>query len=317
MANPRQRRKARSGTSKVSNSKKSVKNKHKVIVKGPQVLVENWDRTKTVRQNYRALGLLPALNPRQAGGLEPVESTPYALDRMTEATMQDLETFDPERDGESEEEEGGDDGGEAATTTTGVKKEKALVPGLGRIERDPVTGKALRIILPGVQGGPEIVQEVKAVDRSMQDDEDDEDDQDKEEEQEEGTVTPWGEPMKDWDEDEWMGIEEEEEVELMNERKQGIPIGKGAKRKGTVEAKTDVVKTLEALAATGTKVVRHTSEFEYDWLVALVKKYDDDVDRMTRDRKANVWQKTKGEILRAVKKAGGFETLRRLAQDDE
>ncbi|KDE03635.1 hypothetical protein MVLG_05885 [Microbotryum lychnidis-dioicae p1A1 Lamole] len=311
MANPRQRRKARSGTNKISNSKKSVKNKHKVIVKGPQVLVENWDKTKTVRQNYRALGLLPALNPRQAGGLEPLESTPFALDRMTEATMQDLETYDPEQDGDSDEGEEGEDGEGQGIVE---KKEKALVPGLGRIERDPVTGKALRIVLPGLKGGPEIVQQVKAVDRSMHDQEDEDEDED---DVEDGKETPWGEPMKDWDEDEWMGIEEEQEVEMMNEGKQGIPIGKGAKRKGPVEPKTEVVKTLEALAATETKVVRHTSEFEYDWLVALVKKYDDDVDRMTRDRKANVWQKTKGEIMRAVRKAGGFETLRRLAQDEE
>lgn len=45
MANPRQRRKSRSGTAKVSASKQSRKNKHKVVVKGPEVLVENWDRT--------------------------------------------------------------------------------------------------------------------------------------------------------------------------------------------------------------------------------------------------------------------------------
>jgi nucleolar protein 16 len=52
MANPRQRRKSRSGTAKVSHSRASIKNKHKVIVKGPSVLVENWDKKKTVRQKY-------------------------------------------------------------------------------------------------------------------------------------------------------------------------------------------------------------------------------------------------------------------------
>lgn len=55
---------------------------------------------------------------------------------------------------------------------------------------------------------------------------------------------------------------------------------------------------LEHLAASQRKVIRHTSEFEGDWLVSLVAKYGDDVDKMARDRKANVWQKTAGEIKR-------------------
>ena len=44
---------------------------------------------------------------------------------------------------------------------------------------------------------------------------------------------------------------------------------------------------------------RSTSALEADWLVSLVSKYGDEVDKMARDRKANVWQKTAGEINRA------------------
>lgn len=44
MANPRQRRKSRSGTAKVKLSKASRKSKHKVILKAPAVLIANWDR---------------------------------------------------------------------------------------------------------------------------------------------------------------------------------------------------------------------------------------------------------------------------------
>lgn len=55
---------------------------------------------------------------------------------------------------------------------------------------------------------------------------------------------------------------------------------------------------LEQLAKQQTKVIRHTSEFEGDWLMSLVAKYGDDVPRMARDRKANIWQKTPGEIKR-------------------
>lgn len=45
------------------------------------------------------------------------------------------------------------------------------------------------------------------------------------------------------------------------------------------------------------------------WLVQLVKKHGDDWDKMARDRKLNVWQKTPGEIRRMVRKAGGVEKL--------
>ena len=46
-------------------------------------------------------------------------------------------------------------------------------------------------------------------------------------------------------------------------------------------------------------MIRHTSTIEADWLIALVGKYGEDVAKMTRDRKLNVWQKTAGEIKRA------------------
>jgi len=47
------------------------------------------------------------------------------------------------------------------------------------------------------------------------------------------------------------------------------------------------------------KVERFTSVLEGDWLLSMVDKYDDDVDRMAKDRKINPWQKTAGEIKRA------------------
>jgi nucleolar protein 16 len=75
-----------------------------------------------------------------------------------------------------------------------------------------------------------------------------------------------------------------------------LPMGSEALK---LEANDLLNTELETLAATQRKVIRHTSEFEGDWLVALVAKYGDDVDKMTRDRKANVWQKTAGEIKRA------------------
>ncbi|KAJ1030538.1 hypothetical protein NDA16_001447 [Ustilago loliicola] len=71
-----------------------------------------------------------------------------------------------------------------------------------------------------------------------------------------------------------------------------------------------VVQELEEMAAKAEPVERHTSQLEGQWLRDLVAKYGDDTERMARDRGLNVWQKTEGEIKRAIKKAGGLEALR-------
>lgn len=50
---------------------------------------------------------------------------------------------------------------------------------------------------------------------------------------------------------------------------------------------------------------------ERTWLQQLVDKYGDDTEKMARDRKLNVWQKSEGEIKRMIKKAGGAQLLRK------
>ncbi|KAI0035737.1 ribosome biogenesis protein Nop16 [Vararia minispora EC-137] len=74
MANPRQRRKARSSThSAISHSRRAKRLlKKQPPIKGPKVLQDAWDKKKTVRQNYAALGLSASLNPRISGGVESV-----------------------------------------------------------------------------------------------------------------------------------------------------------------------------------------------------------------------------------------------------
>lgn len=77
MANPRQRRKARSGSHRaVSQAKNAKRNLKKTPpIRGPKVLQDAWDSRKTVRQNYAALGLVHDLNPSASGGAEPLEET--------------------------------------------------------------------------------------------------------------------------------------------------------------------------------------------------------------------------------------------------
>ncbi|EMD38494.1 hypothetical protein CERSUDRAFT_113665 [Gelatoporia subvermispora B] len=72
MANPRQRRKLRSGSHKpVHHSRRAQKIlKKQPPIRGPKVLQEAWDSHKTVRQNYEALGLVASLNPTASGGVE-------------------------------------------------------------------------------------------------------------------------------------------------------------------------------------------------------------------------------------------------------
>jgi len=71
MANPRQRRKARSSHKPVRHSRQAKKLlKKQPPIRGPKVLRDAWDKHKTVRQNYAALGLAASLNPRSSGGAE-------------------------------------------------------------------------------------------------------------------------------------------------------------------------------------------------------------------------------------------------------
>jgi len=72
MANPRQRRKARSSSHKaVSHSRHAKRNLKKTPpIRGPKVLQDAWDKQKTVRQNYAKLGLVVTLDPSAHGGVE-------------------------------------------------------------------------------------------------------------------------------------------------------------------------------------------------------------------------------------------------------
>ncbi|KAI9465971.1 ribosome biogenesis protein Nop16 [Lactarius psammicola] len=71
MGNPRQRRKARSSHRPVRHSGQAKKLlKKQPPIRGPKALRDAWDKHKTVRQNYAALGLAASLNPRASGGAE-------------------------------------------------------------------------------------------------------------------------------------------------------------------------------------------------------------------------------------------------------
>lgn len=192
--------------------------------------------------SYAKLGLLPNLNPRQAGGIEPVEAVPFAVRSATAATMADLEALGSGDDEEEEEAQSDDDEEEdepmASTSTAPAPAAPGtLTKGLGRIVRDE-NGKVIKIILGG-EDGEEIEEEVKERVERDDDEEDDDDESDDEDQVKAGQKpSPWGQPMPDWSTE---NIEREPE-QVLGPRStgQGIPIFGGVRR--SVEAKTDVVR---------------------------------------------------------------------------
>ena len=110
MANPRQKKKNRSSIAKVRRKPKSKKQllQHSIIA-------ANWDKSETLAQNYKRLGLTRRLN-KNTGGVEKKVS--------------DL----------------GAEEGPSGLEIGGTGKTAQLEVGEARIERDSVTGKIVRVI---------------------------------------------------------------------------------------------------------------------------------------------------------------------------
>lgn len=172
---------------------------------------------------------MPNLNPRQAGGIEPVEGTPFAIAKAVPATYSDAE----DSGDDSDEDEEMVASTSAAPAVAGAPKK--LAKGEGRIERDE-TGRIVRVVFGG-DDGREIVQDVVQRERGGGSDDEESSDEDEDESEE---VKPWGEAMADWD-GEGSGDELLDEVVVTGPRStgQGIPIGAGRRR---VEAKTQIVR---------------------------------------------------------------------------
>ncbi len=227
MANPRQRRKAKSGaTMKPSNNAKKQMKKKLVrapTVHGPDVLKDNYDPKLTLKQNYARLGLIGSLGVRpDTGGVERPAGAAVGVEKEQSASSS--------------------------------AEEAPLRKGMAKIVRDE-DGNIVDII-----------------EAAAEDDEE---------------STPWGGKMKE-------SIADSEDVETF------MPPTSSAQKVNPVVGK------LEEMAAQAVPVERHTSQLEAQWLYDLVSKYGEDTEAMAKDRKLNVWQKTEGEIRRAIKKAGGF-----------
>lgn len=69
-----------------------------------------------------------------------------------------------------------------------------------------------------------------------------------------------------------------------------------------VEAKTDVVRALEAQAANGVQHEKFHSEFELDWIEKLLKKHGEDYKAMFWDKDLNVYQLTASQLKKKCSK---------------
>ncbi|GAN03136.1 ribosome biogenesis protein Nop16 [Mucor ambiguus] len=69
-----------------------------------------------------------------------------------------------------------------------------------------------------------------------------------------------------------------------------------------VEAKTDVVRALEAQAANAFHREKHQSEFETDWIQKLINKHGEDYKAMFWDKELNVYQQTAAQLKKKCQK---------------
>ncbi|KAN0075321.1 Ribosome biogenesis protein Nop16 [Tylopilus felleus] len=134
MANPRQRRKAKSSTHKpIAHSKRAKRLQKKMpAIRGPKALQDAWDPSKTVRQNYLVLGLQYSLNPIPSGG--------------SEADLNcDINSISSRQPNPTAASSAADDARSSVSEGSTVKP--ALPKGFGRIVRDS-SGNVVRVELP-------------------------------------------------------------------------------------------------------------------------------------------------------------------------
>ncbi|KIO27130.1 hypothetical protein M407DRAFT_243465 [Tulasnella calospora MUT 4182] len=241
MANPRQKRKQRSGTYKPVRTTKQRNLNIMPSVKGiagAAAVRAAWDKKKSVNHNYAAIGLATGGKPVSGKGAAP---WPHALasTRPVEMAAESNSSGEP-----------------VASSSTS----KDIPKGYARIIRDE-QGNVVRI--------------------------------EEAEDQDSSTV---GDGLPAW---------ATQRLDLFDDEDENPQKTDGA-------PKTDVVRALEERASKWKQASVPQSENEIKWLMSLVQAHGDDIDAMHMDVKRNVWQRTPGELRRAIKKAGGTERLEGL-----
>ncbi|KAF7353621.1 Nucleolar protein 16 [Mycena venus] len=287
MANPRQRKKARSSSHRpVSHSRHAKRNLKKTPpIRGPAILSERWDKHKTFCFHIKFSGdheCPPRSKARDvarlgdAAGISHYLSVPMLIVFIdfSYAALGLVHTLNPSASGGVEPIETitghSEDAPVNLTAASTSSQPNAALPipkGHGRIVRDE-EGNILRVELA------EEDEEMPEVD----------------------------DRQKDMEE-----LAPEVEPHLLSKWVTGL--GGGKQGKGVVEeleriaSSTHNTPTTLSLSISGAGP-RHASGGEVAYLKRLVDKYGTDVEQMARDRKLNPEQRTVGQLTRSLKRCG-------------
>lgn len=236
-----QKRKNRSSINKVKQKPKSKKR----ILNHP-LIAANWDKTQTLAQNYKRLGLTVKLN-KNTGGIEKKVSD-VIRDREEDEDVYERDDLE--------------------ITSSSLRKQKLEVSE-AKIERDPKTGKILRVI-----------------------------------EQKSARSNPLNDPLNELDSD-----SETEDNGVFSLQNQHGNTDVSSSKKAAKSAPTEVIRQLEEEASRPVvKYKRKQPDGEREFVEALVRKYGDDYGKMARDIKINYMQRSEGDIKKRIKRwreAGG------------
>ncbi|OJD12729.1 nucleolar protein 16 [Emergomyces pasteurianus Ep9510] len=229
-----QKRRNRSGAPRVKQRSNRLKNGNKKInVLGNAIIAQNWDKKLTLTQNYRRLGLAAQLNAPTGGAEKKADD---ASDRQRDADSLRL----------------------LPSSTT----KKALMPTEARVERDPETGKILRVIHPENDDEMEIA----------------------------GRKFRKSNPLED-QLNEIGDLDRNDTTMSIQGNSHSSAVVQALERQAALEE--------EALKK---KQPRQQSKREEEWLERLVEKHGDNISAMVRDRRLNRMQQTEGDIRRRLKK---------------
>ncbi|KAK7440185.1 Nucleolar protein 16 [Stygiomarasmius scandens] len=286
MANPRQRRKARSSSHRpVSQSKNAKRNLKKTPpIRGPKLLQQAWDKHKTVRQNYATLGLIHDLNPTESGGTERTAADVHITNSASgssgvngEAMASQTETLTSNVVSVSEVSTASSSRSRpdaSVKPSSNTLKNASIPTGYGRIIRD-ANGNIVDVQLAE---GPE----------------DEEDDSTIEGDVDMEQMTP---ELDDNAREKW--------VSNLGSKSSSVGGTEGAVVKDLEKLSTLKGASGTTLSASMTGVgARYASQGEVAYFERLVEKYGTDVERMARDRKLNSEQRTVGELRRGLVRAG-------------
>ncbi|PYH78075.1 hypothetical protein BO82DRAFT_357671 [Aspergillus uvarum CBS 121591] len=238
MTNVRQKRKNRSGLPKAKAKRTGLlKNgRKKINVLGNAIIAENWNRDLTLTQNYRNLGLVHRLNAPTGGSEKrPTKEGGVARDREDSLHIKSSATAVAQKNAASEI----------------------------RVERDPATGKILRVIRP------EDDDEIEVAGRKHK------------------RHNPLNDPLND----------------LSADEEAGEPMSAAQKQQADSEIvrQLELQADLESRKVAAKKP-RHQSKREEEWILRLVEKHGDNYAAMARDRRLNPMQQTAGDLKRRITK---------------